>query len=303
MSDKRVFGFVGLGTMGTPLAGRLLADGFTLCVYDRNQDVVAALVEKGATAATSLLDIAGKADVIFLSLPTPDVVKLVTVGEGGLVEGSRVKTVVDLSTTGPRIVEEAAAGLGAAGITMIDCPVSGGGAGAINGTLALMAAGPREVIEGLEPALSNFGRLFIVGEKPGQGQTLKVINNMLSVAALAATCEGLVLGTKAGLDADVMIDVINAGSGRNSATVDKVPRAVLPRTFDFGMTIGLSSKDIRLCLEESDRLGVPMMVGSTVRQLLNITRDQLGADVDMTSIIRVIEQWAHVEVKGAAAKD
>lgn len=165
-----------------------------------------------------------------------------------------------------------------------------------------MAAGPRDVIAGLDSALSNFGKLFVVGEKPGQGQTLKVINNMLSATALAITSEAMVVGVKAGLDPDLMIDVINAGSSRNSATIDKIPNYVLPRTFDFDMTIDLSSKDIRLCLEESDRLGVPMIVGSSVRQFLNITRDYLGADADMTRIIEVVEQWAGVEVKGKAAK-
>ncbi len=302
MSDENVLGFVGLGTMGTPLASRLLAAGHALHVYDTNPATVAALVEKGAQAAESVSDIANKASAIFLSLPTPDVVKAVCLGDGGLSAGSSVKTVIDLSTTGPRMVEEVAAELGKSGITLIDCPVSGGGAGATNGTLAIMAAGPRDVIAGLESALSNFGSLFVVGEKPGQGQTLKVINNMLSATALAITSEAMVVGVKAGLDPDLMIDVINAGSGRNSATVDKIPNYVLPRTFDFDMTIGLSSKDIRLCLEESDRLGVPMIVGSSVRQFLNITRDNLGPDADMTRIIEVVEQWAGVEVKGKAAK-
>lgn len=110
------------------------------------------------------------------------------------------------------------------------------------------------------------------------------------------------MGVKAGLDPDQMIAVINASSGRNTSTTQKIPRHVLPRTFDFGMPIGLSSKDARLCLEEGDRLGVPMVVGNAVRQMLNITRDQFGHDADMTSVIRTVEQWAGVQVRGAAAK-
>lgn len=302
MASNQVLGFVGLGTMGQPITARLLEAGNTVHVYDTNAAAIAAMREAGAEPASSLADLGAKTDAIFMSLPTPDVVKLVATGPDGLATAERAQTIIDLSTTGPRIAEEVGTALAAAGKTFIDCPVSGGASGARKGTLALMAAGRRDAITALEDAFASFGRLFVVGDTPGQGQMLKVINNMISATALAVSSEALVLGAKAGLDPDLMIDVINSGSGRNSATVDKIPNAVLPRTFDFGMTIGLSSKDIRLCLEESDRLGVPMVVGSSVRQLLNITRDQYGPDADMTRIIQVVEQWAHTEVRGKAAK-
>jgi 3-hydroxyisobutyrate dehydrogenase-like beta-hydroxyacid dehydrogenase len=302
MTVDRVLGFVGLGTMGQPLAQHLLKAGHELHVFDRSPAAIAALVEAGAKAATSLTDIGAKADAIFLSLPTPDVVKAVAIGPDGLAGAQRAKTVIDLSTTGPRVAEEVGAGLNSAGIAFVDCPVSGGASGARKGTLALMAAGPADEIKALEAAMQLFGRLFVVGDKAGQGQMLKVINNMISATALVISSEAMVLGAKAGLDPDLMLDVINSGSGRNSATVDKIPNSVLSRTFDFGMTIGLSSKDIRLCLEESDRLGVPMPVGSAVRQMLNITRDQFGADADMTRVIQIVEQWGHAEVRGKAAK-
>src|SRR5690606_20105073 len=104
-----------------------------------------------------------------------------------------------------------------------------------------------------------------------------------------------------GLDPDVMIEVLNAGSGRTSASTDKIPRFVLPGTFDFGFAIGLSVKDIRLCLEEAERLGVPMMVGNAVRMLFSITKADLGPEADMTAIIRPLERWTGVEVRGRAA--
>jgi hypothetical protein len=122
-------------------------------------------------------------------------------------------------------------------------------------------------------------------------RVLKLVNNMLSVAALAITSEGMVMGVKAGLDPSVMLDIINASSGRNSATTDKFPRAVLPRTFDFGFATGLSVKDIRLCLQEADALGVPMPVGSVVQQILSITNALYGPQSDFTSICKTVEQW------------
>jgi 3-hydroxyisobutyrate dehydrogenase-like beta-hydroxyacid dehydrogenase len=124
--------------------------------------------------------------------------------------------------------------------------VSGGRNGAIRGSLAIMVAAPRSTYEEVENILKVFGKVFYVGEKAGLAQTMKLVNNMLSVAALAITSEGMVMGVKAGLDPSVMLDIINASSGRNSATTDKFPRAVLPRTFDFGFATGLSVKDIRL---------------------------------------------------------
>ncbi|HYM03344.1 MAG TPA: NAD-binding protein, partial [Stellaceae bacterium] len=176
-------------------------------------------------------------------------------------------------------------------------PVSGGVAGAEKGTLAVMVAGPAEVIAQVKPALDVIGKVFIVGERPGQAQVLKLVNNLLSVTALAITSEGMAMGVKAGLDPQIMLDVINAATGRNSATQDKFPRNILPRGFDMGFAIGLSYKDVRLCLEEAEALGVPMFVGSAVRQLLSVAKALNGAEADLTTIVKPVEAWAGVEVK------
>jgi 3-hydroxyisobutyrate dehydrogenase-like beta-hydroxyacid dehydrogenase len=127
---------------------------------------------------------------------------------------------------------------------------------------------------------------------------MKLANNLLAAAALAVSSEAIVMGVKAGLDPKLMVEVINAGSGRNSATQDKFPRAVLPRTFDFGFATGLSYKDVRLCVDEAEALGVPMVVGSAVRQLLAVTNATFGAESDFTNVVRTVEQWAGVEVRG-----
>ena len=125
---------------------------------------------------------------------------------------------------------------------------------------------------------------------------MKLLNNLLSATAMAISSEAVVMGVKAGLDPKQMIDVINAGSGRNTATMDKIPRCVIPRTFDFGFAIGLLNKDIRLCLQEADALGVPMPVGSAVRQMLSIATASEGAEADMTELVKPLENWAGVRV-------
>jgi 2-hydroxy-3-oxopropionate reductase len=190
--------------------------------------------------------------------------------------------------------------LAKAGITPVDCPVSGGVGGAEKGTLAMMVACPAALLPQITPVLEHLGKNTHVGEEAWMGQMLKVINNIISVASLAIASEALGLGTKAGLDPEVMMDVINAGTGRTNATTDKIPKYVLTRNFDFGFAIGLSAKDLRLCLEESEALGVPMVVGSAVKQLVNIAKGRLGADADLTEIIRPIEEWAGVTVAARA---
>jgi 3-hydroxyisobutyrate dehydrogenase-like beta-hydroxyacid dehydrogenase len=291
-------GFIGTGRMGGLMAARLIAAGHELTVCDGSDAAVAPLIAAGAKRANTAAEVAGEADIVFASLPTPDVVRTVALGPNGVIEGGRAKIFIDLSTTGPRVAAAVSAGLAAKGITSIDAPVSGGMAGARNGTLAVMVSGPRATYDALEPILKVFGKLFFIGEKAGAAQTMKLVNNLLAACSLAITCEGMVMGAKAGLDAKVMIDVLNVSSGRSSATQDKFPRAILPRSFDFGFATGLSHKDVRLCLDEAEALGVPMIVGSAVRQMLAITSALYGSDSDFTSMVKCTEQWAGAEVRG-----
>ena len=289
-------GFIGLGNMGAPMAGRLLDAGYALTVFDTRADALRPFVAKGAQTASSPAALASAVDTVLVSLPTPDIVKQVVLGPDGLSSGTRLRTFVDLSTTGPRTAEEIAKELAAKGIAALDSPVSGGVGGAQKGTLAVMISGPKERFEALRPALEIIGKVFYLGEKPGLGQMMKLANNLLSATALAITSEAMVLGVKAGLDPKVMLDVINAGSGRNSASQDKFPKAILPRTFDFGFANGLMYKDVKLCLEEASALGVPMWVASAVRQMWLLACTQMGPEQDFTTIVKCVEQWAGVEV-------
>jgi 3-hydroxyisobutyrate dehydrogenase-like beta-hydroxyacid dehydrogenase len=297
MARETVLGFVGLGSMGSAMAPRLLGDGRRVVAFDVSKAAVEAFAAAGGEGASSLEEVGHQADIVFLSLPTPQVVQEVALA----LAGARTRVIVDLSTTGPRMSETVAKALAERGVQWVDSPVSGGRAGALGGRLAIMAACAEALRPEIEPLLQTFGKLFFVGEEAGQAQTMKLINNLMSVVALVATSEGMALGVKAGLDAQTMIDVLNASSGANSATKDKFPRAVLPRTFDFGFATGLSMKDVRLCLEEASRQGVPSPVGSAARTMLEITQARFGAEADFTHIARVVEEWAGVEIKGRTA--
>jgi 3-hydroxyisobutyrate dehydrogenase-like beta-hydroxyacid dehydrogenase len=291
-----VIGFVGLGRMGNPIGGRLLDSGYRLVVNDTRVDAIEALGRLGATPAMSPSEVASAADTVLLSLPTPDVVESVVLGESGVAQGSRVRTIVDLSTTGPRTAKRIAEKLSGTGVTWIDAPVSGGVGGAKAGTLAVMVSGPREVFERLQPMLKVIGKPFFIGEEPGLAQMMKVVNNLLSGSAMAISAEAVAIGVKAGLDAATMIDVINAGSGRNSATLEKFPRSILNRRFDYGFAAGLMLKDIRLCLDEAEALGLSMPVANAVRALWQRTIDTLGPESDFTRIVETVEKDAGVVV-------
>ena len=296
--EQQTFGFVGVGRMGALMAPRLLKAGYAVHVFDISQDAMVGMEKLGAKSAASIADLADQAETIFLSLPNPEIVHGAALGKDGLLEGNKVKRVVDFSTIGPRMAGIVATALAAKNIIYVDAPVSGGLKGAREGTLAVMVACPNAVFAELEPILKTFGKPFHLGEVAGQAQTMKLANNLLAAAAIALSSEAMVMGVKAGLNPKVMLEVLNTSTGRNSATQDKFPRAILPGTFDFGFTTGLSYKDVKLCIDEAEAMGVPMVCGAAVRQMLAVTNAMYGADSDFTSMCRVVESWAGVEVRG-----
>src|SRR6202042_1542909 len=269
MAEKNV-GFVGVGRMGGPMCRRLIEAGNSLTIFDKSDAAMRPLEALGAKRVDSPAAVASAAEIVLASLPTPPIVQAAGRGPSGVIEGSRVKIFIDVSTTGSTYAKRVADGLKAKGIVAVDAPVSGGVAGAEKGTLAVMVSCDDETFATVKPIIEVIGKVFHVGKQPGQGQTMKLLNNLLSATAMAISSEAVVMGVKAGLDAKQVVDVINAGTGRNTASEDKFPKYVLPRTFNLGFAIGLLNKDVRLCMEEADAMGVPMIVGSAVRQLLAI---------------------------------
>jgi 3-hydroxyisobutyrate dehydrogenase-like beta-hydroxyacid dehydrogenase len=290
-------GFIGLGQMGFHMARRLLEAGHRVIVYDTRREAIDRLTALGAQTAGSPRAIGDEVETVMASLPTPDIVLAVATGPGGVIEGKRVRRFVDLSTTGAVMAKRIFTALKAKNIVQIDCPVSGGVTGAAKGTLALMVSGPRAEVAAIERVLPAIGKIFFIGERPGAGQTMKLCNNFLSAAAMTATSEAMVMGVKAGLDPRIMLDVINAGTGRNTATEDKFGRIVLPRTFNLGFTVGLMTKDLKLCLAEGEALGVPMEVAEAVTRMLQIACDENGPDKDLSTVVQPVERRAGVEVR------
>jgi len=288
-------GFLGLGRMGAGMSARLLGHVDHLLVHDVADEAVQALVARGAEAAGSARALGDECEIVFASLPTPAIVRSAVLGDGGIAAGAKVRIVCDLSTSGPRLAQELAAALEPKEITSFDAPVSGGIKGAKEGTLALMVAGPQAQYEALRPLLERMGKPFYMGETPGAGQTMKLVNNLLGAVAIGVTAEGMAMGIKAGLDPARMIEVLNQSTGINSATRDKWPRSVLPRTFDFGFAAALSLKDTNLLMEEAAAIDVPLPLGSIVQRLLERTLEEYGDNADFTAMAKVVERDAGLD--------
>ncbi len=284
------------------MARRLLGAGHDLSVYDVAAPALTALAEAGAEVCESAREVANVAELVLVSLPSPEVVSEVARELAG---GSALRVYVDLSTTGPAVAEEVAELLATAGVGAVDAPVSGGKAGAESGQLTVMVAGAPEDVAIARPVLELLGsRIFVVGDRPGQGQAVKVINNLMSACSIAITAEATALGVKTGLDPATLLEVVAASSGSNTAAAQKFPAYVLTRTFHQGFRLDLMAKDVRLCLSEARRLGVPMLLGATVEQLWNLGDATFPDDADFIEIVRMFEEWANVRIEsGSTAVD
>ena len=287
------FGFIGLGQMGGPMASNIAAKGFPLIVFDKAG--TQGLAPEGATLGADAADLARGADSIFLSVPDGKV-SLAVIDEIVAVGNRRAKVIIDLSTIGPQAAREADARCKAAGITYIDAPVSGGQAGARAGTITVMLAGPKDVVEAHREVLLGFAKNpFHVGEQSGQGQALKILNNFLSGTAMAATTEAVRYGLSQGLDMKTLLDVVNVSTGQNTATLDKFPKRILTGTFDAGFATALLAKDIQLFLENATTAGTSTRVGRVIADLWRETNEALpGSD-----FTRVYEYLQGSESRGA----
>jgi 3-hydroxyisobutyrate dehydrogenase-like beta-hydroxyacid dehydrogenase len=290
-------GFVGLGAMGGRMAARLLGAGHALVVCDPDPDAVSAARDAGATVVDTPREVADAAPVVMVSLPRPAIVEQVALGPDGLAHGAAIEVYVDLSTTGVATAQTVSDGLAQRDVAAVDAPVSGGPAGAEAGRLTLMVSGPDAAVARVTPLIEAFaGNVFVVGDAAGQGQAAKVINNLMSACSIAITAEAMVLGVRAGLDPETLLDVIHVSSGANNAASDKFPKQVLTRAFAHGFRLDLMAKDVHLALDEARRRGVPMVLGATVEELWGLA-DATGDDGrDCTEIVRMFEAWGGAEI-------
>ena len=274
------FGFIGLGQMGGPMAGNIAAKGFPLTVYDKAG--TQGLAPEGAQLGADAADVARAADTLFLSVPDGKV-SLFVVDEIIATKDRRADVIIDLSTIGPAAAREADARCKAAGITYIDAPVSGGQAGARAGTITVMLAGPKAVVDAHQDVLHGFAKNpFHVGEEPGQGQAVKILNNFLSGTAMAASTEAVLYGLSQGIDMKTILDVVNVSTGQNTATADKFPKRILTETFDTGFATALLTKDVNLFLDNAREAGTPNKIAQAISEVWDETNEALpGSDITM----------------------
>ena len=269
-------GWIGIGSMGHRMTRHLVKAGHTLVVADA---VSTEKAPDGVKVAKSNAEVAALADTIILSLPDGTVSEKVA-REIAAASPRKVKMVIDTSTIGIKAAEAVDAILTKAGIAFIDAPVSGGTAGADKATLAIMLACPEDTYERLKPLMSLMGKPFHVGPKPGQGQAVKLLNNFLSATALAASSEAIAFGTKQGIDMQKILDIVNASTGRNTATDDKFPRRIINEKYDAGFTAKLQLKDIRLYLENAREAGISSEIAGTVVDVwTGLDKSIPGADI------------------------
>lgn len=291
-------GFIGLGTMGSRMAENLVGDGYDLVVYDIQQEAVEQLVDAGATAAQSPEALANECPVILLSLPGPDdVLTVVDALRPGLNEGT---VIIDLTTSTPSTTNALGVELDGVSVDVLSAPVSGGRSGAANATLSVMVGGDRDLYEEYLELFESIGSdIFYIGDQPGDGHAMKLVNNYLSFVAMICTSEAVAIGETVGLDLETMIDVFNQSSGCNTATSYKYPEHIIPGKFDIEFEMNLVEKDMQLLMDVSRETGVPFMVGGTIRQMIAYIRSELGGEADYTEIYKYFNQIARAGVETA----
>ncbi len=290
-------GYLGVGNMGQPMAEKLLDGGHSLVVFDINERAMEPLLLRQARRAASPKDVGDQCETVIVSLPTLAAFRAAVLGPDGLAAGRTLKVLLNTCTVGVAFLHEVEAALAPNGVRIVDCPISGGPAGARAGTLSVMVSGDPAAVEHVRPLISLWGQtLTIAGDKPGAAQILKLTNNILFAVSLAATSEAFVMGAKGGLDPEVMVNAINAGSGRNGATLTVVPNAVLDRSFSYGAAMHILMKDIDLAIAQGEELGVPMWVCQAARLVYKHAMFEGAANDDLSTLVRHVERAAAFEM-------
>jgi 3-hydroxyisobutyrate dehydrogenase-like beta-hydroxyacid dehydrogenase len=289
-------GFIGLGAIGKPIADRIIAHGIKTIVTDIRHEARAHF-EGRAIVAGSAAEVGAQSDIVIGCLPSLDAYLSIASGTDGIQNSNRARIYVHIGTTGPANVRQLQAILEQKGIVTLDAPMSGGTTRAAEGTLVTMISGERSAVDEAEAVLKCYSnKVVYLGEKPGAAQAMKLINNMLSAANLAVACEALLLGAKEGLDPEKMIEVLNAGTGQNSATSVKIPNHVLPRTFDYGGAMHITIKDLKAYIEEAQLQSIPTPIGAKVREIYMDSFANGAQDDDMTAVIRRMEEVAGLKL-------
>lgn len=304
MKQLSKVGFIGLGNMGRPMAARLKKAGFTLTVFDINPQAQQTFLDHhGGNGATSLAQLASNSDVVITMLPDGHIVRRVTLGDGqdrqDHLLGSMQKgsILIDMSSSSPTGSQDLGRILSQHGIHMLDAPVSGGVPKAVDGTLAIIVGGDASVVEHCRSLFEAMGTQIFEAGALGSGHALKALNNLVSAAGLIAAAEALLIGQRFGLDPTVMIDVLNASTGRNNSTENKFKRFILSRRFDSGFSLDLMVKDLTTAVKLARETGAPAVFSGVCRELWAAAQAVLEAESDHTDVVRWFEKMAKTELR------
>jgi len=291
-------GYIGLGAMGRPMAVNITEAGHDVVVFDLNENQTKILAQRGASVARSPKEVADEADYVLTCLPSIAAAEAVALGKDGVIAGSRAKAFINMGTTGSAFARLTAEAMNAVGKAYLDAPISGGPPGAEAGTLGVMCSGDRSTFEALKDnALEAISaKLVYLGEKPGAAQVMKLVNNIIFFGNVAVAMEALTLGAKAGLSAEQMLEVINASSGRNTATEWLIPNHVLNRAFDFGGANYIIAKDLDLWRQEVEAFETPMQLGVNMRTLYLQSMWKEGMDADITTLLKTLEEIGNTKL-------
>ncbi|MBF5010557.1 NAD(P)-dependent oxidoreductase [Burkholderia pseudomultivorans] len=300
MDTVKHIGFLGLGQMGGPMAERLLGQSFRLHVYDPSPAALKPFVDGGAVIHDSPRSVADAAGIVLACLPNRDVSLAVGLGPDGVVHGTAIRLYAEMSTIGQDMIVRIGDGLAEKGIGIVDAPISGGAPAARAGTLAMLAAGAPALVEQVMPLLSLIGKdVFVMGERAGMAQIMKIVNNIIMATNLVVCSEGLAMGAKAGLDPDMMMRLLDAGTAQSFAGSKMLSRAVSGR-FDYGAALAIIEKDMSLGFDEARLLPIATPTIDRARDVWHAAYDAgRGAD-DFTSILTFVAEQGGTCVRGRA---
>ena len=291
-------GFIGLGTMGIPMARNLLRAGFKVTVFNRTASKVEKMASEGARGAGSPSEVAATSSVIITIVSdTPDV-ESVVLGQNGIVHGIKGGSVViDMSTISPEATRKMALRLKEKGCHMLDAPVSGGEQGAIDGTLSIMVGGEKEVLERCMPVLGAMGKTIVHVGANGMGQTVKLMNQIVVAGNLNAAVEALVFARKQGVDLEKAIDAIKGGAAGSWQLTNLGPR-MLKRDFRPGFKVRLIKKDLNLVLEAAESCGAPLPATALIQQMFR-SLPEAESDSGTQALVKALERLAGTEVNAS----
>ncbi len=290
-------GFIGIGQMGRHMSRHILEAGYDLTVYDAIKEAAAPLLEKGAKWANTPREMAEACDVIFSSLPTPPIIEEVVYGDNGLSRGWKKGDIfVDMSTNSPSLIRKIAKDAGKKGAIVLDAPVSGGTKGAEAATLTIMVGGDAAALKTVEKILLTMGTKVVRVGDIGCGNVAKLVNNLMSLAINSISAEGFTLGVKAGIDPQVLLDIISTSTGENWSA-KQYPKTTFVGNFEPGFKISLAYKDIGLALDLGKDYGVPLPVGVAVKKDLEDTIAAGYVDKGVDAVILPLEKAAGVKVR------